>query len=90
MDSIVHGVTKSQTRLSDFHTRMRAHAHVVTYTSCVCTCVCMGVCAHSCVHTWSPDCLPQAPSPVEGEAGHHSHALGWPLGVRELVRPSNL
>ena len=49
MDWIVHGVTKSQTRRSDFHTRMQTRAYVVTYTS-VCAHVHGSACTFLCAH----------------------------------------
>ena len=39
MDCIVHGVTKSQTRMSDFHSLTLMCVH-----TCLCVCVCMCVC----------------------------------------------
>ena len=69
MDCIVHGVAKSQTRLSDFHFDSLVQAGVVRPGLCPCVfaghlgprvCVCMCARVSMCVHVclcWKKFCL---------------------------------
>ena len=48
MDYIVHGVTESQTQLSDFHFTYKlkfAYAHI---SLCICVCVCVCIYMYIC------------------------------------------
>ena len=48
MDCIVHGITKSQTQLSDFHiTHIYIHMCIHTHAYIMCMCTCVSMCIYS-------------------------------------------